>query len=159
MKKLLGLLCLLTLGGGPGLANDSTAELATGGLKFLTSPDIEMRSEELFISVPQIRVRYHFFNTSAKDIKTLVAFPMPDITIDNNDDMLVIPSDDPANFLDFHTTANGQSVPTRVEQKAFAQGIDRTEFLRKLGLPLHPRVANASLDKIPPPRWDEFIKL
>src|SRR5260370_36789263 len=104
MKKLLGLLCLLTLGGGPGLANDSTAELATGGLKFLTSPDIEMRSEELFISVPQIRVRYHFFNTSAKDIKTLVAFPMPDITNPNNDDLLGIPSTIPETVPEFQNT-------------------------------------------------------
>src|SRR5579871_6273095 len=129
---LAGLLATATI---PALANDSTAELATGGLKFLTNPDIEMRSEELFISMPQIRVRYHFYNTSAKDITSIVAFPMPDITIDNNDDILVIPSDDPENFLDFHTTANGKPVPVRLEQKAVAQGIDRTEFLRNLKVP------------------------
>jgi len=157
MKRLLGFLFLLIAA--PALANDSTAELATGGLKFLTNADIEMRSEDLFVSLTQIRVRYHFFNTSQKDITTLVAFPMPDITIDNNDDVLIIPTDDPENFLGFHTTANGQAVPVRVEQKAFAQGIERTVLLRRLHVPLHPRAANAALDRLPHELWDELIKL
>ena len=60
-------------------ANDTTAELATGGLIFTKSDDIEMRSEDLFISMKEIRVQYKFFNRSNRDLTTQVAFPMPDL--------------------------------------------------------------------------------
>ena len=63
-------------------ANDSSAELTTGGLVLTKHPDIEMRSEDLFVSAKQVRVRYRFANTSAKDVTIVVAFPMPDITIE-----------------------------------------------------------------------------
>ena len=46
-------------------ANDSSAELSTGGLVLTKHPDIEMRSEDLFISAKQVRVRYRFANTSS----------------------------------------------------------------------------------------------
>src|SRR5215475_13166970 len=39
-------------------ANDSTVELATGGLAFVKNNNIEMLSENLFISADEIRVRY-----------------------------------------------------------------------------------------------------
>jgi hypothetical protein len=62
-------------------ANDTTAELATGGLIFVTNDDIEMRSENLYISAQQVRVAYDFFNKSAHDVTVLVAFPLPEIRI------------------------------------------------------------------------------
>jgi hypothetical protein len=46
----------------PALANDTTAELATGGLIFVTNENIEMSAEDLFISAKQVRVRYRFVN-------------------------------------------------------------------------------------------------
>ena len=61
------------------LANDSSAELATGGLVFTKSTDIEMVSEDLFISMKDIRVKYRFYNHSGHDVVTQVAFPVPDI--------------------------------------------------------------------------------
>jgi hypothetical protein len=39
-----------------GVANDTSAELATGGLIFKKSQDIEMRSQDLFISMKEIRI-------------------------------------------------------------------------------------------------------
>jgi hypothetical protein len=60
-------------------ANDTEAELATGGLVFTKSDDIEMQSENLFISMKEIRVQYHFYNHSNRDIITQIAFPMPHI--------------------------------------------------------------------------------
>jgi hypothetical protein len=145
----------------PALANDSTAELATGGLKFLNTPDIEMRAEDLFISLKEIRVRYRFFNTSAKPVTTLVAFPMPDVAINGPDDNIAFPTDNPENLLDFHTTVAGKPVTAQVEQKVFALGIDRTDMLRKLGIPLAPQLpaTNAALDKLPPEKWDDLVKI
>jgi hypothetical protein len=145
----------------PSQANDSTAELATGGLRFVTTPDIEMRSEDLFISLEKIRVRYVFFNTSDKPITTLVAFPMPDIVVNSLDQNVAYPTDNPENLLDFRTLVNGKPVTANVEQKVFAAGIDRTDFLRGLGIPLAPQLpsTNAALDKLPEAKRDELVKL
>ena len=77
----------LLLAAGPVLANDTSAVLTTGGLEFITNQDIVMESEELFISKDEIRAVYQFRNTGAEDQNILVAFPMPDIVM--NDDETV----------------------------------------------------------------------
>src|SRR6266446_10273557 len=69
----------------PASANDSTAELATGGLIFVHNDNVEMRSEDLAISAKEVNVRYRFFNTSDQPVTVLVAFPMPEIRIDEPD--------------------------------------------------------------------------
>ena len=48
------------LEGTASIGNDSTAESAAGGLVFTKSEDIEMLSKDLFISMKEIRVKYHF---------------------------------------------------------------------------------------------------
>ena len=50
------------------------------------------------------------------------------------------------NFLDFHTTVDGRPASMQVEQRAFALGIDRTDLLKRLGLPIAPH--NAALGKL-----------
>ena len=109
-------------------ANDTTAELATGGLVFTKSEHIEMQSEDLFISTKEIKVRYNFINSSDDDIVTQVAFPIPDIPYGVDDFNFAIPTTDPQNILAFKTTANGRPVDVRVEQKALIGGTDRTEI-------------------------------
>ena len=143
------------------LANDSTAELATGGLVFVHNDNVEMRSEDLMISAKEIQVRYRFFNKSDKAVTVLVAFPMPEIKVDGPDDNISLPSDDPVNLLAFATTANGRPVTTKVEQRALAVGLERTQVLRDLGVPLAPHVKAASeaLDKLPRAKWDELIRV
>ncbi len=145
----------------PALANDTTAELAAGGLEFVRNPDVEMRSEQLFISPQQVRVTYHFFNTTDQAVTNLVAFPLPDITVDNPDWNVVVPTDDPVNFLAFSTQANGQPVTTQVEQRVSAMGVDRTELLQSLGLPLAPQLKATyeALDALPKDKWQQLIDL
>jgi hypothetical protein len=149
------------LAGASALANDTTAELASGGLEFVRNPVVEMRSEQLFVSAKQVRVIYHFFNTSDQPVTNLVAFPMPDITVDNPDWNVVVPTEDPVNFLAFSTQANGQPVATQVEQKASAMGVDRTAMLQQLGLPLAPQLKATydALDALPKDKWQELIDL
>ena len=143
------------------LANDSTAELRTGGLDFVRNEDVEMRSEELFVSMTDIRVAYHFFNKSEKPITNLVAFPMPDITIADQDTNISIPTREPVNFLAFATEANGQPVAAEVEQKVLAKRLDRTELLRRLNVPLAPHLAATyvALDGLPRDKWQELVDL
>ena len=145
----------------PAAANDSTAELTTGGLVFARTPDVEMRAEDLFISEKEVRVRYRFFNASPSDVTSLVAFPMPDVVWEGPDVNIAIPSDDPENFLDFHTLADGRAVAAKIEQKVIANGVDQTARLRALGVPLAPQraPATAALDALPPAKQAELLDL
>ena len=145
----------------PAAANASSAELAAGGLVFVRNEAIEMRSEDLFVSTRLVRVKYRFFNRTDADVTNLVAFPMPDITIDSPEYNISFPTDDPERLLDFTTEVNGAPVTTKVEQRVTAHGLDRTALLTGMGLPLAPhlRSTNAALDALPSDRWDELVRL
>ena len=69
----------LVLGGGMARANDSAAELGAGGVVLTKSTSIVMESEDLFISRERVRVAYVFRNVGPSDVRTRVAFPVPDI--------------------------------------------------------------------------------
>ena len=144
----------------PAGANDSTAELRTGGLVLTKTDSIEMRSEDLFISPTLVRVKYRFANTSGQDVTTTVAFPMPDITTNGYDDVLSIPVESADNFLAFSTLVDGKPVKAAVEQKAVKGGVDQTAHLRKLGVPLAPHLGATAkaLDRLPKPAQAELLK-
>jgi hypothetical protein len=143
------------------LANDSTAEMAVGGLIFVRNANVEMRSEDLMISSKEIQVRYRFFNTSDKDVTVLVAFPMPEIKVEDEDENISLPTDDPVNFLAFKTTVNGEPVTTQVDQRVLAGGIDRTQLLRSLNIPLAPHLPETgeALSKLPRAKRDELVRI
>jgi Domain of unknown function (DUF4424) len=145
---------------GSAAANDSSAELAAGGLVLVRNDNIEMRAEDLFISAREVRVRYRFFNKADRDISLVVAFPMPEIRIAEQDQNISVPTDDPVNLLGFTTRANGRPVPAKVEQRVFAASVDRTAFLRDLGIPLAPHLqaTNRKLDGLPREKWDELVR-
>ena len=145
----------------PALANDSSAELRQGGLVLVRNPGVEMRAENLSISPTAVSVRYRFRNTTGHDVKALVAFPMPDITIQGPDDLVSVPTEDPLNIMGFHTLVDGNPVAARVEQKAVSDGVDRTAYLRSIGVPLAPhlRGTNAALDRLPKAVQQRLLKL
>ncbi|MDD3371796.1 MAG: DUF4424 family protein, partial [Alphaproteobacteria bacterium] len=58
-------------------ANDTMVSLGAGGLVPRESPDVSMESEDLDISVREIKIRYVFRNHSSRDIDATVAFPLP----------------------------------------------------------------------------------
>jgi hypothetical protein len=161
MRSLAAATLIGVLASTPVLANDTSAELATGGLVFVQNPSVQMRSEQLSVSPSQIEVTYHFLNTGGQPVTNLVAFPLPDITVDNPDWNGVVPTEDPVNFLAFKTSANGQPVATQVEQKVFAKGIDQTALLQQLGIPLAPQLKATydALDALPKDKWQELIDL
>lgn len=121
----------------PALANDTTAVMGTGGLVIQRTDGIEMRSEDLYVSASEIRVQYRFFNRTAQDISTVVAFPMPDVTGGSESDMAVS-FDDATQPTPFTTTVDGVRAPTQVEQKALLNGVDRTADLAAVRVPLNP---------------------
>jgi hypothetical protein len=145
----------------PALANDSSAELATGGLVFVKNDAVEMASEDLFISAAEILVRYVFRNRTDRDVTVQVAFPLPEIKVDHEDVNISVPTEDPVNFVGFATSADGRPVKAEVEQRVYARGVERSDMLKGLGIPLAPHLAatNEALDRLPKARWRELIDL
>jgi len=140
---------LFALAATPALANDSTAELAAGGITFLKDPDIAMRSEDLSISAKQVRIVYEFANKASADKTALVAFPMPDI--EGSVDFTVgLPDGPDDNPFAFAITADGQAVTPNLDEHAVFKGVDRTAELRKLGVPLRPylQATQDALDRL-----------
>lgn len=151
---------LLLAAGGAARANDTTAALEAGGLIFVPNLAIEMASEDLFISENEVKVRYVFRNVTKETQRVLVAFPMPDITISESEN-ISIPDDASDNFLDFRTVVDGKPVATQLEQRAIALSIDRTALLRDLKIPLAPyrKETQAALDALPQDKWAELTQL
>lgn len=147
----------------PAAANDSTAELAAGGLVLTRTDAIVMKSENLYISADEVRVRYVFLNTSGKDVTTRVAFPMPDIGGPEFyfHETSIPGGEDPANLLAFRTLVDGKAVKMAIEQKALVGGVDRTAWLTMRGVPLALHVDGVieRLDALSPADQDEAIRL
>ncbi|MCF8503465.1 MAG: DUF4424 domain-containing protein [Caulobacter sp.] len=163
MKKTVLACALAALLALPVLANDSTAELAAGGLVLTKTDAIEMRSEDLLISAEAVQVRYVFVNTSGAPVTTRVAFPMPDIGGEYffESDTAIPDREDPANILDFRTTVDGKPVAMAVEQRAIAGGVDRSAWLQAHGIPLalHLDGVGARLDALPRAAQEEAMRL
>ncbi|ESW68813.1 DUF4424 domain-containing protein [Mesorhizobium sp. M1060] len=134
----------------PALANDTTAELGTGGLILSRSDAVSMQSEDLYISPEKITVDYVFHNNTDKDVNAIVAFPLPDIE-GNPEEMPAIPENQSDNFLGFEVTIDGAPAKPQLEQKVFAVGIDIGADLKAQNVPFNPfgDAAKAALAKLP----------
>ena len=130
----------------PSFADDSSAALGAGGLVLTQAADIRMAKEDLYLSPHQVRVRFEFANDGAKDIDTIVAFPLPDIDTDKfYHEPIGTMTDDPVNFVGFSVVADGQGVTPRIEQRAFYQGKDVTAILDSAQIPVN--VASSKYDQ------------
>lgn len=111
-------------------ANDSVAESAAGGLVLKQTADIDMVSEDLYVSEERIRVRYVFRNRRAEDVRVTVAFPMPER------DFSELRYSDAAFPGDFETRVDGRPVAMFVERKAMLAAADHSALLAGLGVPI-----------------------
>ncbi len=157
MKRVLLSVCLALAA--PAAANDSVAETAAGGLVLTKSAEIDMVSENLFVSADEVRVRYVFRNRSARDIRATVAFPMPD------DDLSQLRESDVAYPRDFETKANGTIVRMRVERKAMLGATDHSALLNRLHVPIaddpdpSQAVIPEGLNALPPAEQARLVRL
>ncbi|MDO5632496.1 MAG: DUF4424 family protein [Paracoccus sp. (in: a-proteobacteria)] len=132
---------LAALAAAPALANDSEAGLSAGGLVFelRQNDQIEMVSEDLYISVDRVRVDYQFVNHGDQDATITVAFPMPDLRLDLGVPLAYYNNDTPGQApLSFHVTVDGQPVATAHQERATLNGRDVTDQVLAAGLPLNP---------------------
>ncbi|AYG58310.1 DUF4424 domain-containing protein [Rhizobium jaguaris] len=151
MRGVCGYATVLAMFAAPALANDTMAELKTGGLAYVRTGDISMDDEKLFVSPTEVKVDYIFENTSDKDVESVVAFPMPDVQGDI-DSMVAIADVDADNFLDFTVAQDGKPITPTLQQSVTVAGIDMTAQLRAHNIPLLP-LSKATLDavaKLPP---------
>ena len=124
------------------LANDSTAGHGAGGLVLQRTDAIDMISEDLYVSVEQIRVHYVFRNRAPRDIETVVAFPMPDRDLSQERE------NDVAYPSEFRTRVGGRSVATALERHVIVNGHDYAALLKQLGIPLAPESIDAAIEAI-----------
>jgi len=115
----------------PAEANDTTARVAAGGITFLKNDQIRLVQEILEISTKMIRVRYRFLNEADRDIRTVVAFPMP--LYGWNPGVSAFDSNDKP-LSSFVVQVDGHLVTTTKTQRAVIGERDVTDHLRKVGL-------------------------
>jgi hypothetical protein len=115
---------------GSASANDSSAEIAAGGLVLTRSAEIDMVSEDLFVSADEVRIRYVFRNRTTRPVRTIVAFPMPD------NDLSLLRESDVAYPSGFETRVDGAPVRMEVERKAMLGGADHSALLTGLQVPI-----------------------
>ena len=119
----------------PARANDSSAAIGLGGLVLTRSEAISMDSEDLYISQNEIRVRYRFTNRSARDVETLVSFPVPSLP-DGLGGYLGDQEAPDYRKLGFRTTVDGQPVRLEISERAEIAGRDVTQRVAALRWPL-----------------------
>jgi hypothetical protein len=100
-------------------ADDSSAVLGIGGLQFTHTDAIQMVSEDLYLSMTQVRIRYSFRNLTNRDVTMLVAFPLPDISPNYYYEPVNIPAPGEANFVRFRTRVDA-TFPWRSSSALFS---------------------------------------
>lgn len=138
-----GLVAAAILAAGPANANDSAAALGAGGLELVEQADVRMVSEDLTISEKLITVRYSFLNESERDIRTLVAFPLPEVDLSSLYESGVgWPSDNTRDPLGFTVTVDGKGLSPQIVHKAMYKGRDITSELTAAKVPVLFPVGN-----------------
>ena len=124
----------------PSSANDSSAAIGVGGIELTHNDAISMDSEDLFLSRALVRVKYRYTNTSAKDVETLVSFPLPSIPQVFEGFIESSGFSDWKEQLKFKTLINGKAAELAYREEVVIPGRsttqDRTKRLKELKWPI-----------------------
>src|SRR5262244_1202871 len=141
----------------PSKANDSSAELAVGGLVFTKNAEVSIESEDLTITPDTVTVRYVFLNQSASPVTLTVAFPLPDIDLADGANV-AFPTGDPVNFVGFSTKIDGKPISFTINQRATLDGKDVTATLRGMGIaPLPIGASQLKINELPRQTRDRAV--
>lgn len=158
--SILAAACLFLLGG-TALANDGFGGLSATGLQFSQTKDVQMLSEDLYLSLDKVSVSYVFRHTGSSDVTGEVIFPLPPINLGaiNESDFAIDPNElDKPNFVGFTVKVDGRSVPVKTDRIAVKEpeydenrptaaryetpGEDITAVLTGYGIPVSLNYAN-----------------
>lgn len=119
----------------PALANDTEANIAMGGLLFEQNEQISMDSEDLYLSLDKVRVRYTYTNHSDRPITLLVAFPLPDVPLEDRDPDWIEAAYPDWESIDMKTLVDGKQAGLMRIDIAKVKGVDIDKRLKELGWP------------------------
>ena len=120
----------------PVAANDTQANVTMGGLIFEPNDQISMDSEDLFLSLDRVRVRYTYTNHGDKPVTLLVAFPLPDVPLEGADPEWVEAAYPDLDLIDMKTLVNGKPAGLMRIDIAKVNGQDVDKRLKELGWPV-----------------------
>ncbi len=139
------------------LGNDSTVELAVGGLNFTNTNDIAMESEDLSIDPSRVYVKYKFLNQTTAPVTLTIGFPLPEINLSDPDLDYAFPADHPQNFVGFRTQIDGKPVTFDVQQHALLGKKDVTQLIKAAGLPILLINAATALKSLDPVKQKKLL--
>lgn len=119
----------------PASANDTEANTALGGLIFERNDQISMDSEDLFLSLDEVRVRYTYTNHASVPITLLVAFPLPDVPLPDRDPEWVEVAYPDWDDIGMETRVDGELAGLLRIDIAKVAGVDVDARLKALGWP------------------------
>lgn len=156
--------CALALALGcspPADAGDSSVEIGAGGLSFAANPSIRIEQQDVLVAPDKISITYTIHNEATTPQAIYVSFLLPDL--DANaiaEGELALASTDPANFVQFTVTADGQPVAMRTEHRVTALGLEVLALLAAAELPLFPfaDMLAAKLEALMPAQRIELLE-
>ena len=112
----------LAAGLGAARANGVMSEEPAGGLVFKKTDTIAIASEELFLSMDQVRVSYVYQSKAAATQNVTISFPMPEVEIDDSPLGSFLfdaqQNGDLRNYMKFAVTVDGKPVAPRLREVA-----------------------------------------
>ncbi len=132
MRLKSAILCLTAFTATPVFANDSSSAIGIGGLELTRNDAVSMDSEDLYLSLNKVVVKYRFTNRSTKDVETMVSFPLPPIP-DGISGYLGDQSYPDWKEFPFQTLVDGKAVTYSRIVKTQANGKDVSVRLQELG--------------------------
>jgi hypothetical protein len=107
-----------------------------GGLYSMRSPNLIISSQDIALSIDQVKVTYTYSNTSDQSINQTMVFALPPKSDDN--------------FKHFSVLVNQQPVQFQTMQRAISlDGYDITRELKAMGVPFNPISAIQFIDASP----------
>ena len=135
-RALIGSMAWAALAAPAAWANDTQASTTLGGLIFEQNDQISMDSEDLYLSLDKVRVRYTYTNHGTRPVTLLVAFPLPDVPIEGTDPEWVESSYPDWDTIDMKTLVDGKPVGLMRIDIAKLNGKDIDKRLKELGWPV-----------------------
>jgi hypothetical protein len=119
--------------------DEASVEIGAGGLSFAANSSIRIEQQDVLVTPDKVAITYTLRNDADTPQSIFMSFQLPDLDANAvTDGEIAITPGEPANFVQFATTVDGQPVVPRTEQRAMALGLDVTGGLDAAGLKPFP---------------------